>query len=242
MIPVEQLHSGFDGSGACPTPIRMRRVLNARRNRKAMALAAQYAVPITMRPAGSSVGDELVLPCKRRRCPHCGPNHWLKRTKASLLAGLKARPNSVLFVTLTAPGTGGGLTTAEAIEAWNVGAAKRWNHFITLLRRKYPAARIEFFRVGELQSRGAIHYHNAIAGLEWLPVAVLRRLAVQAGFGKIVDVRRLRNISGGCAYFAKYMLKDSELWPSGRRVWSCSKHWRDLRFWHPFLGRWPGGT
>jgi hypothetical protein len=243
LIPVEQLHSGWvDCARLCPTPIRLRKVLNVRNNRKAMSMSATYAVPVRLRTVGGDVGDTLSMPCRGRRCPHCGPHHWLRRTKACMLAGLKARPGEVLFVTLTAPGIAGGLDSTEAIEAWNAGAAKRWNHFITILRRTFPGARIEFFRVGELQERGAVHYHNAIAGLQWLPKAVLRRLALRAGFGRIVDVRRLRNVGGGCAYFAKYMLKDADKWPSGRRVWSCSAKWRDRRLWAPHLGKLPGGT
>ena len=243
MIPVEQLHRGLgDCARLCPTPTRMRRVLDVRQNRKAMSLSATYRVAVKMREVGAGVGETLELPCKRRRCPHCGPHHWLPRAKASMLAGLKARPSEVLFVTLTAPGLAGGLTTAEAIEHWNAGAARRWNHFITILRRSFPGAQIEFFRVGELQERGAIHYHNAIAGLQWLPKNVLRRLAVRAGFGPIVDVRTLRSVGGGCAYFAKYMLKDTDRWPPGQRVWSCSAKWRDGGRWRPFVGRFPPGT
>ena len=106
------------------------------------------------------------------------------------------------------------------------GASKRLNHFITLLRREFPAADLQFFRVGELQERGAIHYHNVIAGTSYLPHKLLVDLAVRAGFGFIVDVRPLRNVGGGCANFTKYFLKDVDTWPAGRRVWSCSARWK----------------
>ena len=77
-------------------------------------------------------------------------------------------------------------------------------HLIELIRQAFPAARksIQFFRVGEVQARSAIHYHLALRGLQWLPKGLLQKLAVQAGFGYIVDVRLLRNIGGGVNYFA----------------------------------------
>lgn len=103
-----------------------------------------------------------------------------------------------------------------------------WESPIELIRQAFPAARksIQFFRVGEVQARGAIHYHLALRGLQWLPKGLLQKLTVQAGFGYIVDVRLLRNIGGGVNYFAKYLLKDVKAWPTGRRVWSCSAGWR----------------
>ena len=71
-----------------------------------------------------------------------------------------------------------------------------------------------------------------------MPKALLQKLAVQAGFGYIVDVRPLRNIGGGVMYFAKYFLKDAEKWPRGRRVWSCSAQWRVKWIWRsPLSGR-----
>ncbi len=147
-----------------------------------------------------------------------------------MLSGLKISnaDSRVLFVTVTAPGEAAGLDSPEAISVWNAGASKHWNHLIELIRQAFPAARksIQFFRVGEVQARGAIHYHLALRGLQWLPKELLQKLAVQAGFGYIVDVRLLRNIGGGVSYFAKYLLKDVKAWPTGRRVWSCSAGWR----------------
>jgi len=125
-----------------------------------------------------------------------------------MLAGLKARANKILFVTVTAPGVAGGLTDDSAIALWNRTAAQRWNHLILLLRRTFHGTRVEYFKVAELQKRGAIHYHLAISGIEFLDTKTLSRLAVRCGFGPICDVQRMRHVGGGCVYFSKYLLKD----------------------------------
>lgn len=216
LIPVEKVQENLDLP--CPTPIVLVPVKQEQLPRGWRARSLPDGAP-----------DRIVKRCGRRKCKSCGP-HWARYAKASMLSGLKMSnaDERVLFVTVTAPGQADGLDSAEAIAIWNGGASKRWNHLIELVRQAFPADRkeIQFFRVGELQVRGAIHYHLALRGVRWLPKELLQRLAVQAGFGYIVDVRPLRNIGGGVMYFAKYFLKDADKWPSGRRVWSCSAQWR----------------
>jgi hypothetical protein len=198
-------------------------------------------VPVVVRET-TARGTSLTLPCKGRRCEECGPRYWKPRVKAVLASGLRGRADGALFVTLTAPGIAGGLVDAASIEAWNDIGSKCWNHFFTILRRAFPAATIEYFRVGELQKRGAIHYHVLATGAGFIPHDVLQRLAVRAGFGPVCDVGRLRSAAGGVSYASKYVLKDVEGWPAGRRVWSCSAGWRDPRYWRRYLTPLPPGT
>lgn len=228
----------YDFSDGCPNPVKLTRTF--RGSAKAHAEAHKHGVRVVVRTT-SVRGLRLRLACKRRRCEVCGLR-WKKRAMAIVAAGLRGRVPGALLVTLTAPGTAGGLIDVSTIGAWNLGGPKRWNHFITILRRAFPAARIEFYRVAELQGRGAIHYHNIIVGVNFIPHDLLRDLAVRAGFGPVCDVRPVHNSAGGVAYVSKYLLKDVDSWPAGRRVWSCSAGWKDPQHWKAYLGAHPPGT
>jgi len=188
----------------------------------------------------------IVARCNRRKCPACGPQ-WARKTKAALLAGLRTHRAEMhtAFLTVTAPGQDGGLADGrgypipEAIEEWNDDAADRWNHLRTRLRQIYPM--MEFFRVGELQERGAIHYHIIARNIPGLSKETLSGIAVQCGFGFIADVRPMRHAAGVAAYLAKYLLKDVHDWPQGARVFSCSNKWREREHWYPNHLRRDGG-
>ena len=166
----------------------------------------------------------MSLACRRRRCSVCGERVWKPYAQAGMMAGLDGVPQSeILLVTLTAPGN------AKAWE-WNGGASTRWNAFITYLRRAFPGAHIGFWKVGELQVRGTVHYHVILRGLRWLPVEVLRSLAVRAGFGPWVWVGRPREKRGGVrgllGYYGKYMVKGSRWWWLPQHVVTHSRDWR----------------
>jgi len=149
---------------------------------------------------------------------------WKRYVQAGMMAGLDGVPQSeILLVTLTAPGD------AVAWE-WNGRIPACWNAFMTYLRRAFPGARISFWKVGELQRRGAVHYHVVLRGLRWLPVEVLRHVAVQVGFGPWVWVRRPRRSLGGVkgllGYYGKYMVKGTRVWWSRQHVVTHSRDWR----------------
>jgi len=198
------------------------------------------------RPLAEGAPDRLIARCNRRKCPACG-EFWARKTKAALLSGLRT-PQAEMhtaFLTVTAPGRAGGLADArgypipEAIDEWNDRAATRWNHLRTRLRQIYPL--MQFFRVGELQERGAIHHHVVARNVPGLTKETLSRIAVECGFGFIADVRPMRHAGGVAAYLAKYLLKDVHEWPPGRRVWSCSNNWRDPQHWYNGMFRRNGG-
>jgi len=164
------------------------------------------------------------LACRRRRCPYCGPRHWKPYVQAGMLAGIDGVPEmEILLVTLTAPGI------AKSWE-WNLEASTRWNAFITYMRRAFPGARIAFWKIGERQGRGCVHYHIVLRGLRWLPVEVLRTLALRAGFGYWVWVgrpeRKRGGIKGLLGYYGKYMLKGSRLWWLKQHIVTHSHDWR----------------
>jgi len=131
------------------------------------------------------------------------------------------RVGALALLTLTAPGRrlhhlpdgsvcpctpAGGVDLAE----WNSSHSRRWNHFCTLLRREYPG--LQFFRGVEVQDRGALHDHS----MTWSPagplaIAVVRRLAMRAGFGHSVDIAPCAPGSKKAAYYvAKYVTKATD--------------------------------
>lgn len=218
----------------CPTP----QVLNLRRDENLLTGQTIVGGPSFEERDQGTAPDRVGVPCKRRRCPSCGPLRWQKYARAVILSGAKPRAASLMLLTLTAPGIRGGLVDEASINEWNNGAAERWHRFVHMLHRTLPAANIQYSRVGELQERGAIHYHVIIAGIEVLPKRLIQRLAVRAGFGPICDVRRVRGALHAASYVTKYLLKDVDEWPTGRRVWSTSRHWKID--WRPRNKIWTG--
>jgi len=164
------------------------------------------------------------LPCRRRRCGWCGPHLWKPYALAGLMSGVDAaRPGELLFLSLTGPGW--------ADEAWNEGAPERWAVFFERLRRMFPGARLSYWKVGELQKRGVVHYHIVMRGLGFLHHEVLRALAVGAGFGPRVGVEGPREKKGGIrgfclGYLPKYLVKSVHEWPAGQHVVTHSQDWR----------------
>lgn len=175
-------------------------------------------------------GRRLRLPCRRRVCNYCGPKHWRPRVLAGLHSGLD-RQGDYLALLLTAPGD------VDA-ERFNAGASDAWHRFTTYLRRawgrQYPG--LEFWRVAELQQRGHVHFHVVLRGARFLPITNktgtgLRDLAVQAGFGPFVGVRRPRDYPGGVRslgfYFGKYLLKSYASLRGGvAKLVTFSQGWR----------------
>ena len=176
--------------------------------------------PVTL--VNETEGTWMQVWCKSRRCPVCGPK-WKKMAQARLARGIEGQPlERVLFITLTAPGD------VDA-QQFNENASRYWNHFMVSLKRKFPGAQLDYYRVGEFQKRGHIHFHVVIRGLNYLPHDILQRLAIRAGFGEIYWIKRVEAAKGGIrgllGYLGKYLLKEAELWPRGKRVVTTSRGW-----------------
>ncbi len=178
-------------------------------------------------------GRRVDLCCGGRRCRHCGPVHWKRRALARFLSGLLEGEAFTMF-TLTAPG--GDLDC----EAWNLDGSRRWDRFrrsVTDLacsvarpsadssqaRRRSPA----FWKVGEFQQRGALHFHGLFRGLPFVPIELVRAAAVRAGFGPRLEWHAPRDVAGLGRYYSKYVLKDVEQWPRGHRVVTYSRDWSE---------------
>lgn len=214
LLPVEKFRAALASSSACPEP--------------------GYVV-------NTETGRWHSVDCKRRRCRYCGPARWKPYVQAVFASGWGKRGKDTLrtvdysrdrFVLLTAPGDAGA--------DWNDGASKRWTVFYEHLRRRMPgrvAAQLAYFKVGELQERGAVHYHAYLRGIGFLPVATLRECALAAGFGPFVGIKRIEarkgGLKGALAYLAKYLLKATgvEAWGLKQHVMTHCHGWR--REWEP---------
>lgn len=86
----------------------------------------------------------------------------------------------------------------------------RWNHLLTLLKRRWP--KLAGLRVFEMHKSHGLHVH--LITNRWIDVNEARRLAAQAGWGRIhvqrIPVER-------ATYLAKYLSKERP---------PCFKRWR----------------
>ena len=165
----------------------------------------------------------LLVPCRQRKCLHCGPAHWRAKALATYHAGIDpAREDEYLAVTLTAPGRG------TDIVAWNATSQDRWHNLMTILRRSYPE--VQFWKVAELQERGAVHFHVMFRGVRFIPHGKLRGIAKSVGFGPNVWIKRSRDYKygaqGGGKYFGKYLLKDFSKTTGVTRLVTYSNGWK----------------
>lgn len=87
---------------------------------------------------------------------------------------------------------------------------KRWNHLLTLIKRTW--LKLAGLRVFELHKHHGLHVH--LVTNRWIDVYVARRLAIQAGWGRI-NVKEIP--SDRARYLAKYLSKERP---------ECFKHWR----------------
>ena len=131
------------------------------------------------------------------------------------------------MVTLTAPGY------VPDPDRWNGTAAHRFNRLMVDIRSAFAARSvgraappIEYVRKAEMQARGLVHYHVLAVEWGWLPVEVLRALAVKHGFGPRVQLERPRSVGAMSAYFVKsYLAKQGPPLPLGMRAIVYSQGW-----------------
>jgi len=194
------------------------------------AVGTLQVCPDRVRLYHRETGRRLLMPCRRRQCLFCGAKYWRPRVLAGLHSGLGDESADFLALLLTAPG---------GVPAWvfNPTASACWNRFTTYLRRAwgktYPD--LQYWRVAELQERGHVHFHVVLRGARYLPISNasgtgLRDLAVRAGFGTWVGIRRPRDYPGGVrsvgSYFGKYLLKAYTAAAGVRKVVTFSQGWR----------------
>ncbi len=122
------------------------------------------------------------IACGRWDCSFCG---WRKRCAVSFLiaAGIREAVKNgerVRFMTLT-DGSAGAMTVRDLYTAWN--------RLRTALRATDELN--QYAAVVETTKVGALHLHAITTG-EYIPQDRLSRLASQAGFGEICDIRAVR--------------------------------------------------
>ncbi|WP_222195927.1 rolling circle replication-associated protein [Modestobacter italicus] len=126
---------------------------------------------------------------------------------------------------------------------WNAAAGQAWNRLRLRLSR---VCRFEYFRVVEVQKRGALHLHVLMWSAEPLQRDQIQRIALAAGFGCQVDLTPL-SPRRHANYAAKYATKATDQrgaapWavdvinkrtgevtrgraPARYRTWSSSRQW-----------------
>ena len=134
----------------------------------------------------------LLLPCGKWVCRHCGSR---KKAAARLMIeegirGARSRGERVRFITLTSPPEKP-LTTRSLYEAFN-------SLRVTLRRSGHLK---QYFGVVETTKAGALHLHLLATG-RFLPQAHLSKLAAEAGFGEVVDIREVKDDGPG-SYLVK---------------------------------------
>lgn len=151
----------------------------------------------------------------------------------------------------------GCVVDADALARWHATLPRRWSDFVTDLRRLLarPVGRgavalpvdVQFMKVYELQSRGALHIHALVrlVGVcsQRRYKAAVRLLARRHGFGSQFDISAIEAASEGQVarsgrYVAKYVVKacdaigsvrmvdgDGQVCSRSPRVWSASRRW-----------------
>lgn len=96
---------------------------------------------------------------------------------------------------------------------WNESLGRRWNDFMTDLRRSVPGFEdVQFFRALEPQERGALHVHailrlKRVARMTDEINNLILQLAMHHGFGHEVDIRKIGSGSLDLVQAARYVAK-----------------------------------
>lgn len=191
---------------------------------------------------------------RRSRCEYCA-TRYRRRVMRVAASGIERRDavcsDRLYMITLTAPGERehwlpGGRVRCRCtpmggvdLRVWNGRAAKQFNRWKQQLEREV-GCKIEHFRATEVQGRGALHYHVPVrfSASVKLPIAMIRRLAMNYGFGHSVDVQEI-GAKGPAGYCAKYVSKSADerelvpfvhhktgqIGPGRWRTWSSSRGW-----------------
>jgi hypothetical protein len=119
----------------------------------------------------------------------------------------------------------------EAPHASRSALADRFARLRRILTRRYPGLDLEYAGVPELTRAGALHFHVVLLGVPFVAQSTWSRWAARAGFGFVVDVRRVRGHGGMSGYLSKYLGKQlgGAHWPA---------HFRRVRFSQSYAPDW----
>lgn len=99
------------------------------------------------------------------------------------------------------------------------------------LERALPGCEVQYAGTVELTRRGSVHFHVVLRGVPFMPQAVWSRLVAGAGFGPVVDIRRVGRGDQLAGYLTKalgaYLTKaaSSTAWPAHFRRVRFSREW-----------------
>jgi hypothetical protein len=196
-------------------------------------------------------GDAYSARCQASSRAMCAPcaESYRRRVRRVAASGFAMPGRQTFLLTLTAPSDvdrhkyrGGWCPCTPAggvdLATWNGSMARRWNQFITDVRR--TIGECEYFAAKESQVRGALHLHVPIRFAVGVRVRLskLRALAIRHGFGHAVDLQVLED-DRAAGYVSKYVTKAAEdrasvpfvhavtgeVGPGRWRTWSASRRW-----------------
>ena len=147
-------------------------------------------------------------------CGPCSKRHRKDVARIGRSGAGRDRPEGIFFGTVTAPGVAAGLgwdkkrcshdpalrcdgkpvaegglgckTWRVAAALWNATAPRRWNNFVTDLRREFKGRTLEHFGSWEPQGRGLLHRHflaRVMGVSEQRMTEVVKGLLAKHGFG-----------------------------------------------------------
>ena len=151
------------------------------------------------------------LRCWSWHCPHCQPlrRRWL------IKAALAGRPNRLLTLTVN----------RNAFPDPDQAAAllrRIFGLLILHLRRRFPAADIQYLAVMEATKAGHPHLHVLIRSA-YIPQPLISRLMNRFMLSPIVDIRAIHSAPQAARYVAKYLGKQPHRFRTTYR-YSRSRH------------------
>lgn len=176
-----------------------------------------------VRVVNVATGEVVGLPCKSWRCDRCAVSNrraFRKRLRLGLSHHGTQAPK---LLTLTS-------TPAEPPYRSRAALTRRFAEVRRRLVRAFPGCQVEYAGAVELTRRGAVHFHVVLRGVPYLPQPVWSRLVASAGFGSVVDIRRVRSGALG-DYLSKdlggYLTKAAvgQAWPPHFRRIRFSRDW-----------------
>lgn len=177
--------------------------------------------------------DRRNLPCKKWDCPYCGPKKKLQ-VYARLLEGnikehfIVGNGYSSKMVTLTVPGLS--YRHSKSIKKAEIDIKSKFNHLMTIVRRRYGIEGISYFWVCEPQTDGYPHLHVAFVGEKVIAkefygfVDYVWQNICGMGFTWVsVKASKVKTPLHAINYLTKYMGKGLKPIRKHGRVFSCSR-------------------
>jgi len=161
-------------------------------------------------------GEVLVHPlaCRSWNCPRC------RQRNTRLLLRRLGSAKVTTFMTLTT-NPAAHACVADSFRS----TSKAVNVLFKRIRRKWPAAKVEYFLVWERTKKGWPHAHLLLRA-PFIPQRWLSATWKELTGAPIVDIRPANTAGEIGAYLVKYLAKDPYV-PAGMKRHRCSRHFFD---------------